>query len=235
MDLLARLGSLLEQYPPEIIDHGNTLQAKSTNASAPHALAEAYRTLVTTGAKPTRAQCQLVDSCDQLQIACERSEETIVYGEFDDPTRYTEMALTDDGDLIYLLGALPTSNRFDLKYVVDFKAEKLIGDIMIAASRDGLLNAAHAVTSQGFLAALSQMAMLGEKGARFWIPDGVDQETALFSPATGRIICVIPRSEELRFSDMCIARHVPLHRIGVVDGDTLELQDGFAIPVSDLA
>lgn len=228
MDPLERLHQLLEQYPPEIIDHGTTLQVKSNSEPVEYALAEAYRTLVTTGAKPIRALCSAIDACDQLQIACDPGDDVLVFGELDDPTRHTEMAFTDDGDLIYLLGPLPSDRG------IDFKLERLIGDIMIAASRDGLLNAAHAVTQQGFLAALAQMAILGGKGARFWIPDGVSTEAALFSSSASRVICVVPRSEELRFSDMCIARYVPLHRIGVVDGDALELQDGFVIPVADL-
>ena len=39
----------------------------------------------------------------------------------------------------------------------------------------------------------------------------------LWSESPGRAIVVVPRSEELRFTEMCAARRLPAHRIGVVD------------------
>jgi phosphoribosylformylglycinamidine synthase len=36
----------------------------------------------------------------------------------------------------------------------------------------------------------------------------------------------VPRTEELRFTEMCAARGLPAARIGVVDGDAIELQGG---------
>lgn len=241
MDLLDRLRELLEQNPLEVVDHGHHIEATSQALELPHALAHAYRTVVTTGAKPVSvfhgAQYgpneELLAACDVLQLPYDSDFQTdadsvTVHAELDDPTRHTPVRLSHDGDLLYLLGPLPDDRD------VDFKMERLIGDIMIAASRDGLLNGAHAVTEGGFLVALAQMAIIGEKGARFWIPDGVELQDALLSPAPSRVICVVPRSEELRFSDMCIARYVPLHRIGVVDADQIELQDHFTIPVAEL-
>jgi phosphoribosylformylglycinamidine synthase len=55
--------------------------------------------------------------------------------------------------------------------------------------------------------------------------DGVDLFTALFSESQGRAIVSVPRSEEIRFKDMCTARNFPHLRIGVVDaeGGTLEI------------
>lgn len=244
MDFLERLIDSLPGYPPDVFEHGTSLSARINSASAQESLADAYRTVVAAGAKPVSghhssqgfendaiaAAAKVLNIPVDSQNGATDSDMVTVNGEFDDPERRTPMALTNDGDLIYLLGRLPQ----DLDTPPDFKNEKLIGEIMIAASRDGLLNAAHAVTEGGFLVALAQMAMLEGKGARFWIPDGVTIDRALFSSAPGRIICVVPRSEELRFSDMCIARYVPLHRIGVVDGDVLELQDHFTYPVSQL-
>ena len=68
--------------------------------------------------------------------------------------------------------------------------------------------------------------------------DGVDATTALFSESTARAIAVVPRSEELRFTDMCIARHVPVTRVGVVDGTgedaVLDVQGLFSVSVAEL-
>lgn len=44
----------------------------------------------------------------------------------------------------------------------------------------------------------------------------------------------IPRSEELRFNDMCGARGLPVTRIGVVDGDVVDVQGEFALSLDEL-
>ena len=75
-------------------------------------------------------------------------------------------------------------------------------------------------------------------GARVVLPDDVDPFVALFSESTGRAVVVVPRSEELRFTDMCVARHVPVVRVGVVDGvgDQAELavQGQFSVSLAQL-
>jgi phosphoribosylformylglycinamidine synthase len=45
----------------------------------------------------------------------------------------------------------------------------------------------------------------------------MDPFVFLFSETSARALIVIPRSEELRFTEMCAARGLPAHRIGVVD------------------
>jgi phosphoribosylformylglycinamidine synthase len=46
----------------------------------------------------------------------------------------------------------------------------------------------------------------------------------------------VPRSEEVRFTDMCTARRVPATRIGVVDSGVpgLEVQGQFTVDLDDL-
>ena len=80
------------------------------------------------------------------------------------------------------------------------------------------------------------MALRSGKGARVFLPDGIDPFVALFSESAGRIIFVVPRSEEVRFTDMCTARSVPAARIGVVDAQIggLEVQDQFVVPIDEL-
>ena len=43
-----------------------------------------------------------------------------------------------------------------------------------------------------------------------------------------------PRTEEVRFTDMCTARRFPHAKIGVITGDTLDVQDQFELPLSEL-
>ena len=65
-------------------------------------------------------------------------------------------------------------------------------------------------------------------------PGELDPFVALFSESAGRAVVAVPRSEELRFTDMCRFRGVPVARIGVVDGDALDVQDQFTIPLEEL-
>jgi phosphoribosylformylglycinamidine synthase len=50
----------------------------------------------------------------------------------------------------------------------------------------------------------------------------------------------VPRSEEVRFTDMCTARRFPHARIGVLDhgepatGPVIDVQDQFSVSLDDL-
>ncbi len=162
-----------------------------------------------------------------------------VLGVFDDVARRTPMAWGPDGELIYVLGA--TKPEFGGSAVatlqgvltgmppeLDLEAERVLSQILVAGSRDGMLTAAHDVSDGGIGLALAEMAMRAGIGARTWVPDGVDVFTWLFSESATRAVVVVPRSEELRFTEMCGARRFRCERIGVVDsglGDVLQIGD----------
>jgi phosphoribosylformylglycinamidine synthase len=61
---------------------------------------------------------------------------------------------------------------------------------------------------------------------------------ALFSESAGRAIVAVPRSEEVRFTDMCTARGFAHARIGVTDGRgddaVLDVQGQFSVPLGEL-
>ncbi|MFG3119848.1 AIR synthase-related protein, partial [Streptomyces sp. NPDC048197] len=71
-------------------------------------------------------------------------------------------------------------------------------------------------------------------GARLVVPDGLDAFTFLFSESAGRAVVAVPRSEEVRFTDMCTVRGLPATRIGVVDGEEIDIQGEFSIPLGEL-
>jgi phosphoribosylformylglycinamidine synthase len=171
-----------------------------------------------------------------------------VLGVIDDVGRRTPMAWDADGEAIWLVGdtrdELGGSEWAHVVHghlggtppTVDLKRERQIGEIAVAASRDGLLSAAHDVSVGGLAITLAEMALRSRKGARVFLPDDVDPFTSLFSESAGRIVFVVPRSEEVRFTDMCTARNVPAARIGVVDGEVggLEVQDQFTVSLEEL-
>ena len=176
-----------------------------------------------------------------------------VMGVFDDVTLATPSGWRESGQTIYLLGT--TEAELDgsawAQTAHDHlggvppryrpEAEKELADILINASRDGMIDAAHDLSEGGLAQALVESTLRWGVGARVWLTalqerDGVDAFTALFSESTARAIVAVPRSEEVRFSDMCTARGFPFVRIGMTDaaGEQLEIVDEFTLGLDEL-
>ncbi|MDN5658580.1 phosphoribosylformylglycinamidine synthase subunit PurL [Brevibacterium sandarakinum] len=178
-----------------------------------------------------------------------------VLGVFDDVTRATPSGWKEPGQTIYLLGE--TESELDGSAWADVTAghlggvppqykprvEKELGEILINSSRDGMIDAAHDLSEGGLSQALIESCLRYGTGARIWLDevcerDEIDVFTALFSESTARAIVAVPRSEEVRFKDMCTARHFPFIRIGMTDtGDeapVLEVVDHFEIGLDEL-
>ncbi|MCS7480879.1 phosphoribosylformylglycinamidine synthase subunit PurL [Umezawaea endophytica] len=110
---------------------------------------------------------------------------------------------------------------------VDLARERLLGEVLLAGSRDGMVSAAHDLSDGGLAQALVEACLIGETGARVFLDSDQDAFTQLFSESAGRVLVAVPRSEELRFTDMCTARQLPWRKVGVVDpeSESLEIQD----------
>jgi phosphoribosylformylglycinamidine synthase subunit PurL len=161
-----------------------------------------------------------------------------VLGVLDDVTRRTPSGWRTAGQAIFVIGStrdeLGGSSWSDVEHghlgglppAVDLEAERVLGEILVACSRDGLVDAAHDLSDGGLAIALVESCLRYGVGARIWLDelcerDGIDPFVALFSESTARVLVAVPRSEEVRFTDMCTARHVPHQRIGVVDDATV--------------
>jgi phosphoribosylformylglycinamidine synthase len=120
--------------------------------------------------------------------------------------------------------------------VVDLARERLLADVLSAASRDGLVSAAHDLSEGGLIQAVVESALHGETGCRIVIPEGTDPFVALFSESAGRVLVAVPRTEESRFRAMCEARDLPAARVGVVDQGSaaVEVQGLFTVPLEEL-
>jgi len=254
-------------------------------AGAQLALAEAYRNVATTGARPlavtnclnfgspedpavmwqfAEAVRGLADGCQQLGVPVTGGNVSFynqtgstpilptpvigVLGVIDDVSRRTPMALRGDGAQLYLLG--DTRDEFGGSEwanvvhgflggrppKVDLTREKLLADVLINASRDGLIDAAHDLSDGGLFVAVAEGCLRGEVGVRLVVPEGLDPFVFLFSESAGRAIVAVPRTEEVRFTDMCTARGLPATRIGVLDilESAIEVQGQFRLPLSEL-
>ncbi|MQS07720.1 phosphoribosylformylglycinamidine synthase subunit PurL [Streptomyces alkaliphilus] len=263
---------------------GNGRYAKlDPYAGAQLALAEAYRNVAATGARPlavtdclnfgsaedpgvmwqfSEACRGLADGCQQLgtpvtggnvslynqtgDTAIHPTPVVGVLGVIDDVTRRTPMAFREEGQLLYLLG--DTAGEFGgsawaqvihdhlggVPPEVDLERERLLADILINASRDGMIDAAHDLSDGGLIQAVVESCLRGGRGARLVVPEGLDAFTLLFSESAGRAVVAVPRSEEVRFNDMCGARGLPATRVGVVDGDAIEVQGAFTLPLAEV-
>ena len=123
---------------------------------------------------------------------------------------------------------------------VDLAREKLLAEVLAAASRDGLVSSAHDLSEGGLMQAVVEAALTGETGCRIVLPEdfetGARPFTFLFSESAGRVLVAVPRTEESRFRAMCEARGLPATRIGVVDegSDAIEVQGLFTVTLEDL-
>ena len=173
-----------------------------------------------------------------------------VLGVIDDVTRRTPSGFVAEGQQIYLLGTTGVEvSGSEWAHVVhghlggapprvDLAAEKQLADILINAARDGLIDAAHDLSDGGLAQALVESCLRNDIGARVWIPDELEPFVGLFSESAGRAIVAVPRSEEVRFTDMCGTRGFAHVRIGVTDGHgddaVLDVQDQFSVSLGEL-
>ena len=170
-----------------------------------------------------------------------------VLGLLDDVARRTPMGFQSEGESILLLGEtrdeLGGSEWAWAEHrhlggrppVVDLEREKLLGEVLVSGSRDGMLSSAHDLSDGGLAQALVESSLSKGIGARVVLPAGLDRFVQLFSESAGRCIVTVPRSEELRFTEMCDARGLPCTRIGVTDGTSLDVQDVLSLPLARIA
>jgi phosphoribosylformylglycinamidine synthase len=172
-----------------------------------------------------------------------------VLGVIDDVSRRIPTGFgSEPGETLMLLG--DTRDEFDgsvwaqvvgdhlggLPPAVNLDRERLLADVLWAASRDGLVSAAHDLSEGGLAQAVVESALAGETGCRIVIPEGCDPFVMLFSESAGRVLVAVPRTEESRFCSMCEARGLPVTRIGVVDegSDEVDVQAQFSVPLTEL-
>jgi len=174
-----------------------------------------------------------------------------VLGVLDDVARRTPMGFREPGEVLLLLGEtrlelggsewawVAHGHLGGLPPRVDLDAERVLQEVLVSGSRDGMLSAAHDLSGGGLAQTLVESCLRGRCGARVVLPAAAEPFTWLWSESAGRVLVALPRSEELRFTEMCDVRGVPCARIGVVDGReaegaVLEVQGALSVPLAEL-
>ncbi|TLW93938.1 phosphoribosylformylglycinamidine synthase subunit PurL [Saccharomonospora piscinae] len=157
-------------------------------------------------------------------IGAEAGESLLLLGETRDEFGGSAWAHVLHGHL----GGLPPE--------VDLERERLLAEILVAGSRDGMISAAHDLSDGGLAQTVVEMALIGQSGARIVLDPDADPFVQLFSESAGRVLVAVPRTEELRFTEMCSARGLPWRRTGIVDpeSDTVQIQDVADFPLAEL-
>ena len=175
------------------------------------------------------------------------SKLVLALGEMDTVFRRIPSGFSLPGQTIYILGGSYTLLAADRQTRPEHQQSLYAGlaDILLHASRDGMVDAARAVTSGGLGIALAQACTRFGTGARVTLDELSDRlgmsaaDIVLSAPSirSGAIlgpcaVVAVPRSEEVRFTDMCHARGFPHMRIGMTDtGSTSPSpQAGFGTP-----
>jgi phosphoribosylformylglycinamidine synthase II len=170
-----------------------------------------------------------------------------VLGVMDDVTRRTPGGFQAAGQVIYLLGAtrdeLAGSAWAEVMHdhlggrppEVDFDLERALAEVLIRASRRGLLASAHDLADGGLAQAVVESALQHGLGARIKLPAKADPFTWLFSESAGRALVSIKEAADRDLASLCQMNGVRLTKLGVVtaeDDATLEVVGQFTLPLA---
>jgi phosphoribosylformylglycinamidine synthase subunit PurL len=151
-----------------------------------------------------------------------------VLGVIDDVRRRIPTGLGNIGDEVWLLG----ETREELggsewahevhghlggrPPAVDLLREQAIGELLVAASCEGLVSAAHDLSDGGLAQALVEACLLSRHGAQVSLPSHLDPFIALFSESSARVLLGVSRAHAQRVAGLCTQHGVPVARLGKI-------------------
>jgi phosphoribosylformylglycinamidine synthase subunit PurL len=169
-----------------------------------------------------------------------------VLGVIDDVTRRIPGGFQASGQAIYQLGAtrdeLAGSTWADVIHdhlggqppEVDLDLEKVLAEVLIRASRRGLLASAHDLADGGLAQAVVESALRHGLGARIKLPSKADPFVWLFSESAGRVLVSVKEDADRDLASLCQMNGVRLTKLGVVTAEedaTLEVVGQFTLPL----
>jgi phosphoribosylformylglycinamidine synthase len=171
-------------------------------------------------------------------------------GLLDDVTTYCTPSLKNEGDLVFVVGShveQPLDSLGGSEYLkrvhgivggkldIDLTREARMQMAVLAAIRQGVVNAAHDCSDGGFAVTLAEMCIAGDKGidaAAAML--GPRLAPTLFGEAQSRIVVTVPEDKRETLIKLVQANGVPLEYVGrVTDEPTLRLGDT-SVPVAEM-
>jgi len=117
----------------------------------------------------------------------------------------------------------------------DLEFEAKLQDVLLKAIRSGKLNAAHDVSDGGLLACLAEMSIFSLLGAEVNIKDLGESFTEIcFSEAQSGVVITTPSHKKAETMAYFSENGIPVTEIGLVNGDTLVVNELINIPVTTL-
>ena len=151
-----------------------------------------------------------------------------VLGVIDDVTSRTPVGFAVEGQAVYLLGetrdelagsawaAAVHDHLGGMPPAVDMARERRLAEVLVRASRRGLLSSAHDLADGGLAQALAESSLRNGFGARIELPAEADPFVWLFSESTGRVLVSVKTDADDDLASLCAEYDVPLARIGTV-------------------
>jgi phosphoribosylformylglycinamidine synthase len=170
-----------------------------------------------------------------------------VLGVMEDVSKRTGSGFRTEGAHVYLLGT--TRDEFGgsewahvihkhlggLPPQVDLAAEKALGEVLVAAAKEGVLESAHDLSDGGLAIALAEAAMRHGVGVTVdltAVSEELDAFTVLFSESAARAIVAVPAEKAARFGQLI--GEVPCVHLGMTGGRDLVVDDQFEVSIAEL-
>ncbi|WP_269328584.1 phosphoribosylformylglycinamidine synthase subunit PurL [Kineosporia babensis] len=174
-----------------------------------------------------------------------------VLGVLDDVARRTPSGWKSAGAQLFLLGT--TRAEFagsewawsqhehlgGLPPQVDLAAEQALATVMVQASSDELVVAAHDLSDGGLAQALVESSLRHGVGATVSLEaacerDGVDAFTLLFAESAARAVVAVKPEAAQQFTEACQAQGVPVVALGSTGGETVAVEGRFELTLDEL-
>jgi phosphoribosylformylglycinamidine synthase len=116
---------------------------------------------------------------------------------------------------------------------LDLEREAALHRLLIDASGEDLLEAAHDCSDGGLAVALAESAISGDTGFALTLPGDLPPHITLFSESASRAVVAVAPGRATRLEDLARERRVPITRLGDTGGPRMVFDRLFEISVAD--
>lgn len=164
-------------------------------------------------------------------------------GLIEDVEKVVSSGFHQEGDGVYLVGPWESEEPWDglggseylwIRYSLEvgrppqlhLEMERQVQEFVREAILEGRIASAHDCSEGGLAVALAECCIQGGKGAKVVLPPGTRGELPsilLFGEKASRILISVPKDQEVILEQKAKAKGVPFYRLGVVEGEYLQI------------